>query len=485
MTKWASPYHWSGLCDLPVVSTFKSTRRGVVGSDLYELRKEAGDQVAEAFKGVKFADDEYPLRVIALGCTENFSSNRNGDGFKKQACRDYHHTFVKLAKAYRDHANRRPHISYGIVKASCFNEDMGRVELLLALNKTKAAAERNKGLVADKELEKIARGQDVPVSMSCTIDYDVCQAPGCEKKAKTRDYYCDEDSCTYFGCKNGLTKVAADGFIQHVDNPHPMWFDISHVDFPADRIAYGPSIRAKMASLDHVPGGAELAELMGIGAPLLFGGEAAFLSPKVRDGLTTAGRLAKQARWLKSAGVLPAPGAVSAFPVKQLGRPGSHESRRKLAALAHHDIVLSPSDFAAWVLGEHGRRLGHKVAAEAHRVLSNSVDDDAFVMDLQNSVFLTPSFAEGQWASKHASEHALTVAATSHRIKLAALNGLQPEVFLEKEASAAPEAVEAIGRAYAVYQVEAFQAGTLRNLPANDIDNLEAQLTARLSLLQN
>jgi len=99
------------------------------------------------------------------------NSNRNGDGFKEANCRRFHDTFVKHARWFRSHKNKLaegdPH--YGIIKASSYNDTMRRVELIALLNKTKSAADRNGGLVADKEMQKLANNESIPVSMACGL----------------------------------------------------------------------------------------------------------------------------------------------------------------------------------------------------------------------------------------------------------------------------------------------------------------------------
>lgn len=88
-------------------------------------------------------------------------------------------------------------------------------------------------------------------SHNCSIDYDVCS--NCHNKAASRRFYCTEDTCSRGGCKHNLTKVSEDGHVLHVDNPHPKWFDFSHVDKPADRtaFAFGRVGHHKQASLAH------------------------------------------------------------------------------------------------------------------------------------------------------------------------------------------------------------------------------------------
>ena len=162
----------------------------MIGHDRYDLLKRASHQFLPLLDSVKFAADEVPVHLIALGASEAYGPNRNGDGFKEATCRDHHDTFVKFAKFFRNHKNKaeRGDPFYGVVKASAYNEDMRRVELLCALNSEKSAAERNGGFVADVELEKIARGEDMPVSMACRVPHDVCSF--CKHAAKNRDEYC-------------------------------------------------------------------------------------------------------------------------------------------------------------------------------------------------------------------------------------------------------------------------------------------------------
>ena len=63
----------------------------------------------------------------------------------------------------------------GQVKSSAYNDDMRRVELISFLYANKEAAERHGGAVADLELEKLAKDEDIPVSMSCRVPHDILQ----------------------------------------------------------------------------------------------------------------------------------------------------------------------------------------------------------------------------------------------------------------------------------------------------------------------
>jgi hypothetical protein len=253
------------------VEQIKTASAGLRGHDLQQLIKRAGHQFVDAMRNVRLGPGEVPIHLLAIGATEFYGPNRNGDGFKCATCRKFYKTFETkpLTKEgaywYRNHQNKDPQKSYGVVKLAAFNEAMKRIELLVALNSTKEAADRNGGLVADKEMEKLARGEsDWGVSMACRVPFDVCS--GCGNQARTRAEYCREDTCKYGGCTNNLTKVADDGHILHVDNPSPTWFDISDVYRPADRIAYVMGEMQKAAS-GRVIGGAEAAELYGLTVP--------------------------------------------------------------------------------------------------------------------------------------------------------------------------------------------------------------------------
>ncbi len=250
--------------DVPAMEMVKVSNKGLRGDDLRSFVKRAGHEFADKIRDVHVAPGEQLVHLIAIGSTEAYGPNRNGDGFKSATCRKYHPTFVKHARWYRNHQNKDESKSYGIIKLSSFNEAMKRIELLVALNGTKEAAERNKGLVADKEMQKIASGSgDWGVSMACRVPFDVCS--GCGNKAPSRAQYCKEATCKYGGCYDNLTKVAEDGHVLHVDNPDPTWFDISDVYRPADRIAY---VFGHMKAASHGGvGGALLAEEMGLTAP--------------------------------------------------------------------------------------------------------------------------------------------------------------------------------------------------------------------------
>jgi hypothetical protein len=273
--KIVSPAGWP--FHTPIAATMKLGRDGRFGggNDRGSFLKRGSHQFLSLLDQIKIAADEVPLHVIALGATEKWGANRNGDGFLCGTCRDNCHTF-KTARWYYNHVHHDPKNSYGVIKAALFNEDMARVELIVALNASKSAADRNEGKIADKTLRLVGEGKPVAVSMGCRINYDVCSA--CGNKARTRKYYCDEDKCAGGGCKHNLgklVKIGGDTHHMHVDNPHPVWYDISDVSDtrPADRTAYG-SLADWMSKAAACEGyaegytGSQAAELVGMAATI-------------------------------------------------------------------------------------------------------------------------------------------------------------------------------------------------------------------------
>ena len=205
----------------------------------------ASERFLHEIATIKLGDGDIPVHVNAIGASEWYGPNRKGDAFREQTCRDWHHTFVTEGRNYEHHKNRDPEISYGKIASSCYNESMKRIELLVISNGTKSAAGRNGGLVLpDEFLTGLEKNAALPVSMGCTIRYDVCSI--CGNQARTRSEYCTATTCRdpktgeYFpGCQYGLMKIASDGRQVYVDNVEPHFFDLSYVGVPADRTAYG------------------------------------------------------------------------------------------------------------------------------------------------------------------------------------------------------------------------------------------------------
>ncbi|NDD52599.1 hypothetical protein EBZ39_01755 [bacterium] len=446
----------------PVASLIKISSRGIIGADKQALIKRAGAEFAHKLDNIKFAKDEVPVHLIAIGATEDYGPNRNGDGFTRDCCRNYHQTFEKFARFYRDHANKNPAKSFGIVKASAYHEPMKRIELVCALNGSKEAAERNGGLIADKEIEKLASGKDIAVSMACKIPFDICSS--CGNKARTRAEYCDslENSghCKAGGLKHNIGKVLSDGHVLHADNPNPTFFDISHVFRPADRIAYVSGKLEKAASA-AVLSGAELAEQLGITVPPLFdlGGNSSKRAQLQLDALNSLAQAEAEqnaAEWTKvalasSQAVQPAIDATACASVKM---------SEVLRGLADAGVVLPVRDFLSLTVKTASENLIGAVVQALPNIFSKLANDVDIVSKLEHNAYYpanTASTVVRVWAEKIAQTHSVLPGNVEKRAYLAALRNVNTgDLPTEKQATGSAET--ALAQHYALYKIAAFAA---------------------------
>lgn len=486
MIKYVSPSGWDW--DRPIAMPISISSRGLIGSDRSNFIKSAGHMFLNDIDNIKFAKDEVPVHIIALGASEAYGPNRNGDGFKEATCKKHHQTFEKFAKFFRNHKNKPergdPH--FGIIKKSAYNDAMKRVELLVGLNQEKSAADRNGGFVADAELEKLARGDDIAVSMACRVPYDVCS--WCGNQAKTRSDYCTTEKCAAGGCHANLTrliKVGSDMHHLHVDNPTPTWFDISRVFRPADRIAYGAkadyltkaasdnglfefSDYIKMAESDSAP-------LHVIMYQESFPGR---WNEKMASHVKLAHGLARleQAKHRADAEIYRA-FTSAPLDIEALGSLGTTKCAEGLGALADQKIVLHLNDWA---------RLADKVdvVKEAAQYLPG-IYTRLINSDIERRVETNPypisekvaSVEQRTLASSCRRSHSLDKEAVAERSMLSSMRGESiPQVNLTSVDSVSDEA-EKLAVDYAVYKLAA-----LSHIAA--FDN-EFPLTARLCVSQN
>jgi hypothetical protein len=452
----------------PVAALIKISSRGIIGNDKTALIKRAGAEFVSKLDNVKFAEDEVPVHLIAIGATEDYGCNRNGDGFKRACCERYHDTFVKHARFYRDHLNKNPAKSYGLVKASAYHEPMRRIELLCALNVTEKAAARNGGLVADKELEKLARGDDIGVSMACTIPFDVCSH--CGNKARTRAEYCDDvDSgghCKAGGLKHNLGKCASDGSILHADNPNPRFFDISHVFRPADRIAYISGTFDKAAS-NAVVSGAELAEQLGLSAPsgISVDGD---VSDNVRAQLIALEKLsaAEQLPVSQSIWTQVALAAADAVQPELPANCDNVKIAEVVRALSDAGVILSLKDFLSLTVKAGGAELAGSVAAALPGMFNKIAEEQDLLLTLEQNAYnpaYTATHRTRVWAEKIAVTRSVMPADIEKRAYLAAIRTSQSghaalNTLQSKTATTNNSAAISLARHYALYKISAFAA---------------------------
>ena len=167
-------------------------------------------------------------------------------------------TFEHYAHAFAHHANKDPEKGFGHVKLAVWNDPMKRVELVVCIDREKAAM-----VGAQDVVDQLDRGEHPDWSMGAKVPWDRCTCHGdCPETydrmrralrdypnmepgkaiklahkqspipgiALTRNEYC------------GLMKTAAgsvrpDGVQVGVHNDFPRFFDISRVYIGADRIA--------------------------------------------------------------------------------------------------------------------------------------------------------------------------------------------------------------------------------------------------------
>jgi len=165
--------------------------------------------------------------ILALGSSDHYGCNRNGDWFSEEELLDSFKSFEEgPAYLYRHHQNKNPQNAAGKVIKAFWNPVMKRVEIVVRIDNSKAP----------DVVEKLIAGVPVATSMGCKVQYDVCSE--CGNTAKTRAQYCDH-------LRFQMRHIFEDGRQIHAINRKPKFFDISLVFRPADRTSY---ILKKVAS---------------------------------------------------------------------------------------------------------------------------------------------------------------------------------------------------------------------------------------------
>jgi hypothetical protein len=435
------------------------------GIDSAWMKKRA---TAGVFKNIDIKpdkDNSY-LHLIAMGDAEYWSQNRNGDAFFKtgrvvdiphphtpSAAKviiekgnvDTYHTFKKHGHVFRNHVNKDPEKAEGTVVEAAHNDDMNRIELIIKVPNEKWAS----------EIEDIANGKDVPFSMATKVPYDYCTE--CGNKARNRQEYCDH-------AKNHMGEITKEGNQIGVMNDHMVYFDISRVVVPADRIAFG---LLKAAGAASVMSGAEMAEQMALFPPL---GD----SPMLLDKLAALRKLSEMEKEIE---VIARPEDnecmrsfdpdvyVDDLPekdIKVLGSCMRSQVPDVLGALADVKIVLSLKDFMRILFGNNFDRVEDhigsasqlmpgifgRIMAQPFTMLSGADD-----FDLGNGV-VPKSVREIIGSLKDGKS--LSDAPVQRRITITVLRGKSPRgmagpVTLEKSSSASKVA-DRLAVAYALYK---------------------------------
>ena len=196
-----------------------------VGGEIVKSASELGKQASTIFKceydALKPPKGMTGIHLVALGDSEAYPMNRNGDLFPKEACQKYYDTFVKHGHVFEHHRNKDPKKAIGQIKAAAYNPDMHRIELYIWADNEKA----------HDHLERLEKTGEVPFSMAAKVPWDRCSCCGA-----IRERPGDKSECDHV--KYQLGKIAEDGTQIGTYNDEPTWFDISFVGRPADRIAW-------------------------------------------------------------------------------------------------------------------------------------------------------------------------------------------------------------------------------------------------------
>jgi hypothetical protein len=467
MIKFVSPSGWD--FDGPCTRLIKWAGDTMGTNDRREFLKTASADLVAQMGHIKLSRDEVPVHLIALGALEAYGPNRNGDGFSAQMCRDHHQSFVKLAQYYTNHRNKpsQGHPHFGKVKAAAYNDAMKRVELLVTLYRTKAAAERMGGFVDEDGLQKLATTGEFPVSMACRVPYDVCSF--CGNEARTRDEYCTREKCAAGGCADNLSRLvklaSGDMHHLHVRNPTPAWFDISRVWRNADHIALGANAdwfqkAASAGGMFEMDALIHLAKQASCPLDVIVH-QSELLPPVLAAQVKLACALTTLERTRQYENIsLSAPfdaGVQGSFDVSVLGEPGTTKCAEGLGALADQKIVLPLRDFAKLVKAEDN------VAAASSRlpgVYERMIDDNSLERRIESNRFgvseKLASHTQRAAAERAAPQFSLESSHVVQRGQLAALRGCEPALLPTKTASDSAGA-EQLARDYAVYKLAALQ----------------------------
>ena len=249
--QWMPKLILSGSFDFGFDEFFKGA---TIVDDPDVLNKTAGSKVVHEWGDIQPRKGHSMIHLIALGADEVTGQNANGDGFKEAFLKKAHSTFKTHGALFKNHVNKDFSKRYGDVEKTAYNDEMGRVELLVSANQEKCG-----GWLSDLE-----RGKRVDFSMGFDCHHEVCKT--CGHISKTRAERCD---CVKKGAKPpyGMGRILPDGRKCGVDNPEGLFNDISEVPRGADAIAQ--HLR-KAAGLDEseVISGAELFENMLAGDPV-------------------------------------------------------------------------------------------------------------------------------------------------------------------------------------------------------------------------
>lgn len=299
--------------------------------------------------------------VIALGAYEGTGANRNGDIFKEASCQKFYKTFVNSGMKGKDgkydgralnrhHKNKQSDPKYGNIKAAAYNSKMKRIELVIGLDNDKCA----------EEIQKLAEGKQINVSMAAKVQHDVCT--WCGHVAKD-----DKHRCEHVPKKLG--EINKQGEMCSMDNINPRWFELSIVGRPADRI--GMSLKKVAYDTTYIKTASDFLDLYpGFEAPeddiisiSKYASDKRFLVQKLAaiekhmEAIAKAGPKNSKEKYIANEKIkLRESDAISDDTMDELRK---YDPAKLLRALADQGIIFSPEDFTKYLFG--AKRLGKDV----------------------------------------------------------------------------------------------------------------------------
>lgn len=190
-----------------------------------KMARELPPQIEDYIRGAKPVPGKTQLLIDAMGSSDYFGSNSNGDYFPTEALNhrgpEYgYETFMHYAFPFRNHVNKDPAKAYGDkVTLSAYDDKMHRVVLIVALDDSKCR----------DIIERIHGGDYPAVSMGCRVPQDFCSI--CGNGARNRGEYCDH-------LRFQMNKILPDGRRVCAINRRPKFFDISVVPIGAEKASF-------------------------------------------------------------------------------------------------------------------------------------------------------------------------------------------------------------------------------------------------------
>lgn len=216
------------------------------------LSRKTASEVDIFVKNIEPDADHSYIHLISLGAMEWYGPNKRGDGFNESGykftppspcdkkhitinleggLKEFHNPgFMANGKVYREHHSiLSGGTPQGEVVFATYNEPMHRGELIIKLDNDKWA----------DDIAKIEKGEPTYYSMGALCKTDTCSI--CGKTVSPNS----PDRCDHL--KNHILEIDANGNQAIAITDHPIFYDISRVARPADKIAFSLS---KVASED-------------------------------------------------------------------------------------------------------------------------------------------------------------------------------------------------------------------------------------------